>query len=50
MSISLQTCYDCMNTFEEDMSPKCPVCELKKEMQEKIDELHELIRNFHSLE
>jgi hypothetical protein len=51
MSCNMISCSECDCLFEEaHYDQKCPVCELKKEMQEKIDNLEELIRNFHPLE
>jgi hypothetical protein len=51
MSISLRTCYLCDAVFEEASSvSQCEVCKLRQEMEAKIEELHDLIRNFHPLE
>ena len=47
-TISCDVC-DCL--FDEaHYDQECPVCKLRTEMEEKIEELNELIRNFHPLE
>jgi hypothetical protein len=50
MSVSLEECYDCDAVFGDSMDPKCPVCKLRAEMEEKIEDLNDLIRSFHPLE
>lgn len=47
MSVNLEECYECDVLFGSSFDPKCPVCKLRKEMEAKIEELHELIRSFH---
>lgn len=43
MSINLETCFDCDAVFSESMVPECPVCKLRTEMEEKIEELTAMI-------
>ncbi len=52
MSVNLEECYECGAVFQDSLDPKCPVCKLRTEMEEKIDELNELIRKlrFHPQE
>ena len=51
MNIELATCCDCDAVYDGYRYPQeCPVCKLKKDLDEKLEELHDLIRNFHPLE
>lgn len=49
--IDLDSCSVCETVYDSDsLIWECPVCKVREEMQEQIDNLEELIRSFHPLE